>query len=180
MKEVGRHIATNNEAVKTQSTQEIFEQSESNHEKAFYAHLQLIALCNAPISCIKNDYYRRFSKFEESFTRKFIIEALHVLVEMAKKRISSEMKKTKGAIMHDCWNCSSVHYLVLCGRYVKPTSKESNVVGPLLSVSPMAKTSDCYSTSTFTCCSEASEFNSQTLANHIQAIFKFYEVHFSE
>ena len=89
-------------------------------------------------------------------------------------------RKTKVAILHDCWTCSYINYLGLFGMFIKSTSNESEVIGPLLSVSPMSKSCTYDPTSTCSSGFEKTEFDSQTQRSCIRAIFEFYDANFSE
>ncbi len=55
-------------------------------------------------------------------------------------------------------------------------NKHSEVVRPLLSVSPMAKNCDCDTNDDCSCDTETTEFDSETLANHIRSLFNFYDI----
>ncbi len=81
--------------------------------------------------------------------------------------------------MHDCWTCSGVHYVGLFGLYVRSDNRQSEVVGPLLSVSPMAKLCKCDQTDSCSCSSETTKFDSGTLTNHIRSLFEFLDIDIS-
>ncbi len=61
--EVRRQLASQTEQGSGPSTQGLFEQTGSDREKALFAYIQLIVFCNAPITCVENDYHRQFSKY---------------------------------------------------------------------------------------------------------------------
>ncbi len=97
----------------------MFGETVSDREKALHSYIQLDIFCNAPVSCVESDYYRQFSKFESTFSRKYVTEIFHELVRLVEKNISSEVKKTKAAFMHDSWTSAGIHYVGLFGLYVR-------------------------------------------------------------
>lgn len=63
--EVRRKLALEMEENGSPLSQEVFEKTASSWEQAFFAYLELVILRNAPLSVVRNSFYRKFSKYED-------------------------------------------------------------------------------------------------------------------
>ena len=138
--------------------------------------LRLTVMKNVPVSAIEDDLYRSFCRYDERFGRSYFKEVMFNLVELVEERISIEMKRTKGAILHDGWSCSGTHYIGLFASYVTQKALDQNeVVTPLLSVSSMAKICKC-ADDDCKCTLETTNFDAETHTSHIRAIFSLFGI----
>lgn len=112
-----------------------------------YSYLQIVIMRDLPFSIVEDKLYREFSNFDEYVSRKTLKEVLFCLVELVKQNISSEMIKTRGAIMNNGRTNAGTHYVGLFAVYTRNVRTVENntsifrseVVTPLLSMSPMSK-----------------------------------------
>lgn len=112
----------------------------TDKDKAMFAYMQLVVMRNAPISCVEDPLYRNFSMYDHKFSREYFTSVLYALVRIIEDEISEEMKLTRGAILHDGGTFSGMHYIGLFASYVRKISpSQTEVVSPLLSMSPMAR-----------------------------------------
>ncbi len=178
--DVRRKLATAIESQGGLSSQEIFEGTSSEREKAILSYLELIVMTNAPLSCVENEYYRNFSKHDYHFSRRWVKQILFSVAEKVENRISAEMKSTKGAIMHDGWTFGRCHYIGLLPVYVRNFQGVRSVAAPLLCMSLMNSLCKCSDSSLCECTEEVTEFDADTHAQHIKDVFTLYSVNFKE
>ncbi len=93
------------------------------------------------------------------------------VAEKVEKQISSEMKNTKGSIMHDGWTFGGCHYIGLFALYVSKAQRVGSITAPLLSMSPMNSVWKCDKFKECDCTSEATDFDADTHAKHIKDVF---------
>eukprot|EP00171_Calliarthron_tuberculosum_P002904 IDg2904t1 len=130
----------------------------NKREQAKYAYLQLVVLRNEPLSIVEDRIYRDFSMYEDQrISRKTPREVMFSLFEIVENRISAEMRVTKGAILHDGWTDSGVHYIGLFAVYVRKIRFGSN---------------NCQ------CTDDATRFDAETHATHIREVFNIFRVDF--
>eukprot|EP00171_Calliarthron_tuberculosum_P009475 IDg9475t1 len=152
-------------------------ESASPAQKAMHAYIQLVSMRNAPLSIIEDPLFRSFCKYDEKITIKTLKAVIFSLTQLVEENITKEMRATKGAIMHDGWTDCGVHYVGLFAVYCRKSNSRSEVVSPLLSMSPMAKICKCDASSCL-CIAETTRFDAVTHAAHIRDIFRIYDVNF--
>lgn len=109
--------------------------------------------------------------------KELLLESVFSLVILVEAKISAEMEKKKGAIMHDGWYDNGTHYNGLYAVYVREsrqvhgnqTTTKSEVLLSLLSMSPMAQVCGCVD-NLCECTSQATRFDTVTHVAHIQSI----------
>lgn len=126
-------------------------ESANEREKAINAYITLFTLCNAPLTFVEDRYHRVFCKYDVAITIKTLKEVIFTLSELVENNIADEMRMIKGAIMHYGWTNCGMHYIEVIAVYCRSrtsvrngrVSTHSEVVSPLLSMSPMAKICRC-------------------------------------
>ena len=148
-----------------------------------------------PLSACEKQSYRHFSKAQNNFTAKRLRDVILKLTPIVEEKIQEELKNAgRGAIMHDGWTLSGVHYIGLFACYMR--NIKSYVEGrkqltavptvTLLSCSPMAKiddtdTEDTEVATTDTANQMSSQFNAQTHVEHFCEIFtEYYDIALSD
>eukprot|EP00171_Calliarthron_tuberculosum_P003890 IDg3890t1 len=145
-------------------------------EQAMFAYIRIIVLKSLPISYVEDAQVRSFSRFDFKFSMKLTKSVMFKLTELVEKRIAILMAGTKGAIIHDGWTSSGMHYLgvfVSFMRRVEVTRSGAvcnieELCMPLLGVSPLAK-NECASDD------EAESFDAETHVQHLVETFKFFD-----
>ena len=157
-------------------------------ELAVNDFIRLVVLKSLPITIVEDKEFRSFHRFNESISRKLLKEVIFKLVEIVDEKLRVELKLCgKGSILHDGWTCAGVHYIGLFACYntgavktEKPKPLNEDVQLSLLSVSPMARTElteeDEIDTKTDLAVYDetAVNFSSQTHAEHIRNVFRYY------
>eukprot|EP00171_Calliarthron_tuberculosum_P003916 IDg3916t1 len=144
-------------------------------EKAMHAYIQLVVMRDAPLTVTEDPIYRSFCKYDAKISHKTLKAVIFALTELVEEKISTEMRSTKGAIIHDGWTDCGVHYVGLFASYCLQAGSGSQVVTPLLSMSPMAKVCSC-DRSTCSCVDETTSFDAATHASHIKDIFHLFNI----
>lgn len=91
-------------------------------EKASNAYIRLIILRSQPLSIVEDSEFRAFSKFSETFSRKYMSQIILKLVDVVEWAIASDMSKYKGEIMYDGWSKCSIHYVGIYACFMKKFS----------------------------------------------------------
>ncbi len=122
--------------------------SMTEQQQDLFRWADLILEENLPLSTIEKKSFRSFGKVKHNFGVKRMKDTLSALSDIVKGKIADELKDTKhGAIMHDGWTMSGVHYIGLFACYIikrkfrdNGTSNSEDVpVVTLLSCAPMGK-----------------------------------------
>ena len=156
-------------------------------ELALHDYVRLIVLKNLPVSVVEDPEYRKFHRYNEVISKRLFKEVIFKMVDLVDKKLSEEMKRCgKGSILHDGWTCAGVHYIALFACYslerqrLKQEKEEPDDDGvqlSLLSVSPMARTESVEDEKELEVFDEtAVNFSSQTHAEHIRNVFRYYGV----
>jgi len=82
----------------------------SERERAMLSYLKFVVLGNAPLYSVADEVYRDFSKYKSGFSRRYFNSVMYALVELVEKKITSEMRFTRGSIQHDGWTLGSTHF----------------------------------------------------------------------
>jgi hypothetical protein len=143
-------------------------------ERAMHGWIVAIVLEGLPVKSVENKVFRSLFKYNEAISIKALVRTIFQLVILVEQKISKEIAKTScGAIMHDAWTRSGIHYYVaLFACYVK---EKKNKQDPercctLLAVTPMP-TADGQSQS------EAVRFRADEFCNFFEHTLKdFYKV----
>ena len=157
-------------------------------ELAVNDFIRLVVLKSLPVSIVEDQEFRSFHRYNENISRKLLKEVIFKLVELVDDNLRKELKLCgKGSILHDGWTCAGVHYIGLFACYntgmLKTETHETTneaVQLSLLSVSPMARTEvteeeesdEKKDLAVFD--ETAVNFSSQTHAEHIRNVFRYY------
>ena len=107
----------------------------------------MIITKNLPVSVCEDEEYSLFGAKKSNFSQYRINDVILELTKLVESKIKLELKDTHcGAIMHDGWTKSGVHYVGLCATYMRKlrTIKHGKVVMEsvpeltLVSCSPMS------------------------------------------
>lgn len=152
----------------------------TNTERAMFKYLRLITLKSFPISTVADSEIRAFSKFDVTFSINYTKSVMLKLTRLVEERIAKMMTQTKGAIVHDGWTSSGIHYYGVFASFMHKIQVVRNGVievkeewvMPLISVSPLAKNSesDCESDND----AEATSFDAETHVRQLEDVFEFY------
>ena len=163
-------------------------------ELAVNDFIRLVVLKSLPVSIVEDQEFRSFHRYNENISRKLLKEVIFKLVELVDDNLRKELKLCgKGSILHDGWTCAGVHYIGLFACYntgmLKTETHETTneaVQLSLLSVSPMARTEvteeeesdEKKDLAVFD--ETAVNFSSQTHAEHIRNVFRYYGLDVSD
>ena len=118
-----------------------------NEQIANYIYIRIIFLNSLPVTYFKDLIVRNFSRFETKFGYNYLKSVLARFTQLEEERISRVMNGTKGAIVHDGWTNSEIHYYDVFASFMRKVQFVHDCVEheleewrmPLLTVSPLSK-----------------------------------------
>ncbi len=151
----------------------------NDREKAMFAYIRLVILSGMPVSIVKNNFKRNFSKFSHVFSTTLFQETFFKLMELVEARISREMRSTKDlSSMMDVLSMVRIS-LEFCAymRTVNETARgiprqKQELSMPLISVSPVVSTGETED--------ETTSFDAKTHVSHFSEVFNFFGVDIKE
>ena len=98
----------------------------SDYEKAIYGYLRLVVMKSLPLSIIEDAEFRSFAKYNSKISYRTLSNVLLRLVSLVKKKISYEMKSTRGAIIFDGWTGNDTDFVSVFASYCVESSTRVN------------------------------------------------------
>lgn len=133
---------------------------------------------NLPVKISEDVEMRAFSRYNVPISYRTVISTILCLVRLVEKRISHEMKSTKGALLFDGWTCGSTHYIAIISSYCAKQYGGTEVKPRLscMAVAPMGRVSNEEHETD----DETARFDAETHLDFFKDIFNLYNLSFDE
>jgi hypothetical protein len=153
--------------------------------KSLHGWIDLVVSQMLPISYVEDIQFRNFSKFSHNFSNERVKQVILELVKIVEKKLELEMKGAGcGAIMHDGWTLSGVHYVGLFASYNRKIKVFKNGKGSiehettisLIACAPMAAISETNDSDDEEPTNDAANFNAKVHAQYFIKMFQYYNL----
>ncbi len=138
------------------------------------AYLNPIVMRYAPSSCVEDESYRNFSKFDYNFSRKTVKEVLFSVAEKLRTAFHLKWNPQKARLC----TMNGFHCVGLFAIYIRELRGVQKVTALLLSMILMNAHFKCEDSNDCSCASATADFNAGTHAEHIRNVFGLYSIDF--